>query len=292
MGWTFDNVGRSLARWQKPAKHCEPFTTNGSMALRDTLRPNDVLLVEGKGRISGSIKYLTQSSWSHTALYVGSIAATATDREPHVLIEANIDEVSHRQRCRNICIVKLRKGLPLRVRTHWPRLRFQERHRPDALSIPTTGAQPGRRRAIALGSGDATRIVCSSLIAHDFLLAIKRGSSIPAVPTYSSTHCAPKGCLRPETDSCSPVWSDVGRIDCAKWSRPRQSASEGFATSGRVACFAIAEYREFYAPLNKRGVISNCLGIQRINRGFVNKRKSASKAHNSCKGTDCDGLLH
>src|ERR1700731_1852056 len=29
-----------------------------------------------------------------------------------------------------------RKGLPLRLRTHWSRLRFQERHRPDALSIP------------------------------------------------------------------------------------------------------------------------------------------------------------
>jgi len=32
-----------------------------------------------------------------------------------------------------------RKGLPLRLRTHWYRLRFQERHRPDALSIPMAG---------------------------------------------------------------------------------------------------------------------------------------------------------
>jgi hypothetical protein len=42
-----------------------------SKILRDTLRPGDVLLVEGKGHISGSIKYLTQSTWSHSALYVG-----------------------------------------------------------------------------------------------------------------------------------------------------------------------------------------------------------------------------
>ena len=92
MGWMFDNVGRLIARLQKPADHCEPFNPNDSTALRDTLRPGDVLLVEGKGHISGSIKYLTQSTWSHSALYVGPVAGAATDGEPHVLIEAIIDE--------------------------------------------------------------------------------------------------------------------------------------------------------------------------------------------------------
>jgi hypothetical protein len=92
MSWMFDNVGRLIARLQKPANRCEPFTPNDSTALHETLRPGDVLLVEGKSRISGSIKYLTQSTWSHSALYVGHIAGAATDGEPHVLIEANIDE--------------------------------------------------------------------------------------------------------------------------------------------------------------------------------------------------------
>jgi hypothetical protein len=105
MGWMFDNVGRLIVRLQKPADNCEPFTPNDSMALRDTLRPGDVLLVEGKGRISGSIKYITQSSWSHSALYVGPMAGATTDSEPHALIEANINEgvVS----AQNICIAKL-----------------------------------------------------------------------------------------------------------------------------------------------------------------------------------------
>jgi len=89
MGWMFDNTGRLITRL---ANHCEPPTPNDSTALRDTLRPGDVLLVERKGRISGSIKYLTQSTWSHSALYVGPMAGAATDGEPHVLIEANIDE--------------------------------------------------------------------------------------------------------------------------------------------------------------------------------------------------------
>jgi hypothetical protein len=40
--------------------------------LRAVLRPADVLLVEGNTRISTAIKHLTQSTWSHAALYVGS----------------------------------------------------------------------------------------------------------------------------------------------------------------------------------------------------------------------------
>ena len=44
---------------------------NDMALLRQTLRPGDVVLVEGSQRISEVIKYLTQSSWSHVALYVG-----------------------------------------------------------------------------------------------------------------------------------------------------------------------------------------------------------------------------
>ena len=57
------------------------------------LQPGDVLLVEGNNRVAGIIKYLTQSTWSHAALYVGPLAGRATDDgEPHVLIEANVGE--------------------------------------------------------------------------------------------------------------------------------------------------------------------------------------------------------
>jgi hypothetical protein len=56
MGWMFDNVGRLIGRLQKPAQGYEPFTPNDSTALRDPLRPGDVLLVEGNNHISGVIK--------------------------------------------------------------------------------------------------------------------------------------------------------------------------------------------------------------------------------------------
>ena len=41
--------------------------------MRYELRTGDVLLVEGRSRISGIIRYLTQSSWAHSALYIGKI---------------------------------------------------------------------------------------------------------------------------------------------------------------------------------------------------------------------------
>jgi hypothetical protein len=41
--------------------------------LRYELRPCDVLLIEGRNRISQIIKVITRSSWSHAALYIGRL---------------------------------------------------------------------------------------------------------------------------------------------------------------------------------------------------------------------------
>lgn len=41
--------------------------------IRYELRPCDVILTEGRSRVSDVIKYATQSTWSHAALYIGKI---------------------------------------------------------------------------------------------------------------------------------------------------------------------------------------------------------------------------
>src|ERR1700731_4684261 len=51
-----------------------------------------LLLVEGTSHISGVIKYLTQSTWSHAALYVGPIRGAILKGEPHVLVEAELGQ--------------------------------------------------------------------------------------------------------------------------------------------------------------------------------------------------------
>src|SRR4029077_10131866 len=94
MGAVLDTVGKLIAGYlQKEVPGYEPFTPSDPEHLRGIIEQGDVLLVEGNNRVSGIIKYLTQSTWSHAALFVGPIdGAGEPDGEPHVLIEANIGE--------------------------------------------------------------------------------------------------------------------------------------------------------------------------------------------------------
>lgn len=57
------------------------------------LRPGDVILVEGLERVSTAIEYLTQSTWSHSAMYVGDRFGVHSDSdEPHRLVEVNLGD--------------------------------------------------------------------------------------------------------------------------------------------------------------------------------------------------------
>jgi hypothetical protein len=94
----FDVVlGRStILREPLPAiwkGRCKAMSPSRRAIRRTSLKPGDVLLVEGDSRISRAIKYLTQSTWSHAALYVGPITGVNTEGdEPHVLIEAEVGD--------------------------------------------------------------------------------------------------------------------------------------------------------------------------------------------------------
>ena len=71
----------------------EPYTPSDPETLRRTLQPGDILLIEGNQRISATIKYLTQSTWSHAALYVGDALPEPEDgSERPRLIEVNLGE--------------------------------------------------------------------------------------------------------------------------------------------------------------------------------------------------------
>ena len=78
MGVVLDTVGKLLAGYlQKEVPGYEPFTPSDPEHLRGIVEPGDVLLVEGNNRVSGTIKYLTQSTWSHAAVFVGPIDGAA-----------------------------------------------------------------------------------------------------------------------------------------------------------------------------------------------------------------------
>src|SRR5688572_29033097 len=92
MATTFDNLLDHFGRWLaqhlgREAPGEEPFIPSDPEALRRTLRLGDVLLVAGSSTLSIAIKYLTQSTWSHSAIYVGDVSELPDSGEPHLLIE-------------------------------------------------------------------------------------------------------------------------------------------------------------------------------------------------------------
>jgi len=171
-------LGRYL---DAPLSNYEAVATSSPELLSSILQPGDVLLVEGDRRISVAIKYLTQSTWSHAAIYVGNVNNESGD-DPAVLIEAEIKD--------GVVIAPLSKYRSLHTRICRPQnLTDEDRqslvdylvdrigHQYDMKNIfdlvryllPTPPVPVHwRRRMIALGSGDPTRAICSTLIAEAF----------------------------------------------------------------------------------------------------------------------------
>ncbi len=183
MGFVLDTVGKLIARYlQKEVPGYEPFTPSDPERLRSLLEEGDVLLVEGNNRVSGIIKYLTQSTWSHSALYVGPIdGAREPNGEPHVLIEANVGAgvetaplskylAYHTRVCRPVGLSYEDRTTVCRYAINRIGFGYDTKNIIDLMRylIPLPVPQRWRRRMISLGSGDPTKIICSALIAQAF----------------------------------------------------------------------------------------------------------------------------
>lgn len=174
---------RLLARYlNQPIRRYEPFAVTRLDQLAAVLQPADVLLVEGNRRISTAIKYLTQSTWSHAALHVGDFERSNRGIEAPVLIEADVQHgvravplTSHAglnmricrpvglspEDCARVCRYAIeRLGYAYDLRNVIDLARY-------LLPVPPVPVY-WRRRMLALGSGDPTRAICSTLIAQAF----------------------------------------------------------------------------------------------------------------------------
>jgi hypothetical protein len=181
MGKLFDRVGAIIVRYLEKPDY-EPGAPSQSAAFGASLKPGDVLLVEGASGIASIIKYLTQSTWSHAALYVGPTLGKFTeDGEPHVLIEANVGEGvvtaplskygNYPTRvCRPIGLTEADRQRVCRHVIERVGLAYDVKNIIDLLRylLPAPGSRRWRRRMTRLGSGDPARIICSALIAQAF----------------------------------------------------------------------------------------------------------------------------
>ena len=172
-------IGRALARYlTKPGRSASIGFPTDQRLLAAALRPADVVLVEGTTRVSTAIKYLTQSTWSHAALCVGPLQPGG----PLMVVEADIREGVRAVPLSTYAGLHCRICRPasLRIDEAQAVCRFAVQrigHRYDLKNIldlaryllPTPPVPVRwRRRLLAVGSGDPTRAICSTLIAQAF----------------------------------------------------------------------------------------------------------------------------
>jgi Permuted papain-like amidase enzyme, YaeF/YiiX, C92 family len=149
----------------------EPSTPPDFASLERSIQSGDVLLIEGNTRIASVIKYLTQSTWSHSAIYVGPIVGRNTaGGEAHVLIEATPVEgvvsaplskyrLSQVRICRAHALTPHDRAAVVRYVTDRIGLVYDNRNIFDLMRylVPLPVPARFRRRASQLDQGDRRR---------------------------------------------------------------------------------------------------------------------------------------
>lgn len=195
-------AGRRLARYLAAPRAVDRHSaTSPGELVAAALEPGDVLLVEGTSRFSAAIKYLTQSTWSHAALYVGDrVDPPGFAGEPRVLVEADVVEGvravpfshysgEHTRICRAVGLADADVDRVCDYMISRLGYRYDVRNIIDlARYLVQTPPVPDRlrRRMLALGSGDPTRAICSSLIARAF-----QSVRYPILPDVDTTTDGP-----------------------------------------------------------------------------------------------------
>jgi len=178
----------------KPARSYVLHVPNDLANLKKYIKKGDVILIEGNERISECIKYLTQSSWSHSVLYVGDepmrrnpdkraefIELFGEDAD-FLVVEALVES--------GVVLTPLSRYRDFNIRVCRPynlsgadlREVMDEalRHVGDVYDTKNVidlarfffpvSLVPRRlrRKALQFGSGEPTRVICSSLLAECF----------------------------------------------------------------------------------------------------------------------------
>jgi hypothetical protein len=178
-----DISAKILQFLSRPTLRYAPFFAPDPTVIRSALMPGDIVLVEGNSRLSAIIKFLTQSTWSHAALYIGERPGdTASNGEPNALLEAEANT--------GVVTVPLSKYFGFNIRICRPvGLDDESKNKIIDYALARIGKPYDskqivdlarylfpyppvpvwfRRRMLAIGAGDPTKAICSTLIAEAF----------------------------------------------------------------------------------------------------------------------------
>lgn len=201
-------VARTLT---KPRKAYRQVAANDMANLKRQLRKGDVILIDGDQRVSEVIKYLTQSSWSHTAVYVGDELARRDARDRALLHGADAQDVNHmivEALMEGVVASPLSKYARCNLRVCRPRnLRKEDLDRLLDEIISQLGytydvkhivdlarflfpvsliPRRLRRQALQMGSGLTREVICSTMIARAF-----QNVGFPILPQVTPTDAPP-----------------------------------------------------------------------------------------------------
>jgi len=199
--------------------------------LKDEIKAGDVLLVEGQSQVSRIIKTVTQSPWSHAAIFIGRIRDIETPRlrerciahfdgtdDTPLLVEAILGK--------GTILTPLEEYRPYRIRLCRPgTISLEDRRQVLSYVIEKLGTDYDLRQVIDLAScmfpygvlprrwrstlfhhnaGPETRTVCSTLIAEAF-----QNVSYPVLPVLQENDFGYKELTRKNARLFSPLDFDI-----------------------------------------------------------------------------------
>ena len=145
--------------------------------IKSVLRPCDVILIEGKSRVSKAIQFITESNWSHAAIFIGKYK-----KFENCLIEVKLVDgcvytdlnyysnynirvcrpmfLSPAMKKDMLIFFKNKIGVTYDLRNIFDLIRFIYPNPP----VP----KKYRRNLIGIGAGNPTKAICSTLIAQGF----------------------------------------------------------------------------------------------------------------------------
>ena len=215
MRWLRDTMIDAAARLlTRPRRQYQLLHPNKVANLRGAVRKGDVVLVDGEQRISQVIKYLTQSSWSHAALYVGDELLRHDPARRRMLVDQYGIEAEHmvvealmqggviasplvKYTTMNLRVCRPRGLCPDDLARILDELLAQLGSRYDVQNLLDLARYlfpvsliPRRLRRTALAAGGplTTNVICSSMIGRAF-----QNVGFPILPAMEPAAAEPQG---------------------------------------------------------------------------------------------------